>query len=270
MKVPVRKRGRGYIGISQPSYSSLRNYFTPERLRSLIGHSKVIMRFGYTGEIPNVEGALIINSKEGIKNASNKIAMKQIFRDLEIPSPQFHLINGIPEDVSFPLYGKLQYRSRGKGMTYVQNREELNNVIARRTRNASAFAQNNYYFEVKSNFTREYGVHISSAGGIFHAVRKMLREDAEERWFRNSENCTFFLPENPEFSLPSCWTEIEEAGKRYLNHTGLDIGRFDVQVNRDGNRFRFIEVNSSPSIGAEVIFEKYKNEIIKLLIEKQG
>tara|TARA_R110000787_G_scaffold70320_1_gene156395 strand:+ start:10645 stop:11457 length:813 start_codon:yes stop_codon:yes gene_type:complete len=269
IKKPIRKRGLGYIAITQPSYSALRNYFTGSVLRSILGHSRVEMRFGFTGEAPVIPNGITINSVEGIKNAVDKISMKEKFKELEIPSPGFYLIDQVPENVRFPLYGKLQYRSRGNGMVLIQNKEKLEEIIAYRTSDIERFNSNNYYFELKSSYTREYGVHISSSGGIFHAVRKMLKTEADERWFRNSLNCVFYLPENEQFEMPSCWENIEEAGKKYLLNTGLDIGRFDVQVNRDGTRFRFIEVNSSSSIYADIIFEKYKEEITNILISKK-
>jgi type I restriction enzyme S subunit len=42
--------------------------------------------------------------------------------------------------------------------------------------------------EVMLNNSREYRLHVT-ADGCFYACRKMLKADAEERWYKNDSNC---------------------------------------------------------------------------------
>lgn len=252
------------ISTSQPSHRKL----LKEIKREFKTRKKVLIQFGRSKGVDEEGYDLVINTSEGIDTARNKLKMKEKFAELNIPSPTFFRLPLTEEDANnlrYPLYAKRQFRSRGIGMQLLQSKEELDTFLSRHVVNNNYFQRNNYYLEVGCNYTREYGIHVST-DGVFHMVRKMLKADAEKRWFRNSENCVFFLPDNPQFGELLCFDAIQEAAVLYLNSTGLSFGRFDVLVNRTGTNFKFIEVNSAMSVDADGVFGIYKNEILKKLV----
>lgn len=264
MRKPLRRRARGYFGISQPSYTRLTKEFSANRIREITGgHSRVLFRFGYAGDFPvNPQNYIIINSRESVDIAKNKYSTKLILDKLEIPTPRWKLLDDLKyfSDLSYPLYSKLFYGSRGRGMVFINNEEELEDHL----HNTPHFESR--VVEERCNYIREYGIHVSTASGIFHAVRKMLKSDSEDRWFRNSNNCVFYLEDNEHFNKPECWDEIESQLLRFMKDTGLNIGRFDVKVNNSGNLFSVLEVNSAPSLQGDIVYNKYVKEIEKLIL----
>jgi len=265
MHKPLRRRARGYFGITQPSYSKLTRDFPAKKIRQLTGgHSKVLLRFGYSGDFPitDDEGYIFVNSRESINIAKNKSKTKELLKELGIPTPNWAILSDLRDFYSlrFPLYSKTFYGSRGRGMVFIENEEKLKEHYENHDSSIGRI------IEERCNYVREYGIHVSSASGIFHAVRKMLKSEAEDRWFRNSNNCVFYLEDNEHFNKPECWEEIETQLLRFMDKTGLDIGRFDVKVNNSGKLFSVLEVNTSPSIEGEIVYNKYKRELEKIII----
>lgn len=264
MKKPVRRRARGYFGITQPSYSKLAKHFKANVIRRLTGgHSKVLIRFGYSEDFPveNANGYIEINSKEAINICKNKLLTKEVLKELNIPTPKWNLITDDLDDINllYPVYSKTFYGSKGRGMYLIENEDQLKNHIEKYS------SQSNRLLEERCKYVREYGIHVSSKSGIFHAVRKMIKEDSTERWYRNSNNCVFFLEDNENFNKPLCWDELEENLLRFMDKIKLDIGRFDVKVSSSGEKFKVLEVNSAPSLQGEVVFRKYVKELNKVI-----
>lgn len=263
MRKPLRRRARGYFGISQPSYTRLTKEFSANRIREITGgHSRVLIRFGYAGDFPvNPKNYIIINTRQGVDIAKNKYETKLVLDKLEISTPKWALLDDLIDscELSYPLYSKLFYGSRGRGMVFINDEEELEDHLHNTPH------QERRLVEERCNYIREYGIHVSTASGIFHAVRKMLKSDSEDRWFRNSNNCVFYLEDNEHFNKPECWDEMETQLLRFMNEAGLNIGRFDVKVSSSGKSFSVLEVNSSPSLEGEIVYNKYVKELEKLI-----
>jgi len=122
----------------------------------------------------------------------------------------------------------------------------------------------NYIIERYYNYNKEYRLHVSK-DGCFYTNRKMLKTDAEERWFRNDSNSVWIREENPKFEKPRNWGVIVNECVKALNAVGLDLGACDVRVQSKNDRPDFIicEINSAPSFG-EITLTKYQNEIKKI------
>lgn len=207
-----------------------------------------------------------INTIAAINNCTDKIRMKQLFKEAGVQSPEFWLIDdNLPDDLPFPVVAKRQYRSRGAGMRKINNAEELEAFLNERVRGNEYNKQNNYYLERYVNYSREYRIHVSKLGGYFYTCRKMLKEGTNDRWYRNDSNSVWFVEDNPEFNKPDNWNDIVADCQRALNATGMDIAGMDVIVAKDG-RWKIIEINSACSFG-ELTKVAYKDELEKLAIE---
>jgi len=134
---------------------------------------------------------------------------------------------------------------------------------------------NGYYSERFINYNREYRLHCTK-NGCFYACRKMLKTDAEARWFKNDSNCIWYVDTNDGFDRPTNWDKIEAECVKALNAVGLDFGAFDVRVQssknkeevlREDPKFVIIEVNSAPSFG-DITERKYKEIIPQLIMSK--
>lgn len=232
-----------------PSADGLREIIDNQGLRIVYRHGSTTVT-----KIPHYE----INDVLGVMNSSNKLVMKQLFEKAEINSAPFCTdINDIDD---LPVVAKRSYRSRGIGMKFISNVEELE-TFKNEFLNQEYNKKNPYYFEKYVNYTREYRYHVSDFG-CFHMVRKMLKNGADKRWCRNDQNSVWILPTNKLFVLPECHDEIVEHCQKALKAIDLNIGAFDIRVNKTGTKFSIIEVNSAPSLG-NITTELYKKEIEK-------
>lgn len=218
------------------------------------------VRFGWTGDSSANVGQVIINEPDAIRNVSNKYTMKTIFRENNIPSPNFYLLEELPNPVRFPLIAKKRFHSKGRGMVFINNQEELNEFLSKN--------RNNYYYEEFRNYLREYRVHSSALTPCFWALRKMLKRDTppEDRWFRNDSNSVWILEDNPNFNRPATWDYIIETCHKATLALGMDICSYDVLVNRKGDHL-ILEANSASTMG-DMTVDVYKNEIEKLITYK--
>jgi D-alanine-D-alanine ligase-like ATP-grasp enzyme len=224
-------------------------------------------------KIPIVE----INTVEAVRVSSNKLRMKEAFKKAEIFQPEWFTFTSagvINQDdakvdkanLPYPLVMKRIFGSKAIGMKMIQSEEELNKATEE---------PGNYYLEKYYSYVREYRLHCTEKG-CFYSCRKMLKEDAESRWFRNDSNCIWYVETNDGFDRPSNWKEIEQQCVKALKAVGLDFGAFDVRVqsskNKEGGerkspKFVIIEVNSAPSFG-ELTELKYKEVLPELIMSK--
>lgn len=223
----------------------------------------------------------VLNSIEGVKNSSNKLLMKEKFKEEDIFTATWGTIknnklflenNDDHEDADFidleyPIVAKHIYGSRGTGNTLLKSQEELEEFIKNKD-------LSKYIFEKFYNYNREYRLHVSK-NGCFYTCRKMLKQDTPEdkRWFRNDSNSIWILEDNILFDKPVNWDTIVDHSVRALQAVGLDLGAIDVRVqsskDKNGNlrenpEFIILETNSAPSFG-EITTIKYISEIKNLL-----
>lgn len=159
-----------------------------------------------------------INSVQSIKNCSDKLLMKNLFREHNITSPEFITIEvnnenytdvNLNDALIFCVYNadksyshitvdelcdrylsgnkqllaKRSRRSRGIGMKKLSTRNEFITFFNRYILNNTLNLNNPYYLEVFHNYTKEYRVHVSYLGNEdsvhFYTGRKMLRTDTD-------------------------------------------------------------------------------------------
>jgi glutathione synthase/RimK-type ligase-like ATP-grasp enzyme len=231
----------------------------------------------------------VLNSIDSVKISSNKLKMKEAFKELEIPTaswgiikkendkfifiPKYikeednELINSPIEDLKFPIVSKHIYGSRGTGNSLINSLEELNSFLVNKD-------LDKFIFERFYNYSKEYRLHVSK-NGCFYTCRKMLKADTpqDKRWFRNDSNSVWILEENELFDKPLNWDIIVEECVDALDAVGLDLGAIDLKVQSSKNKegdinenplFIILETNSAPSFG-EITTEKYIAEIKNLL-----
>lgn len=211
-----------------------------------------IVRFGSTTPTESIffnKGKVVeINTVEAVKTSSSKLRMKAAFDRAGVHHPEWFTLstrgvedskgNLVPEeDLPYPIVLKRIFGSRGVGMELLTSVEDLHKHIV---------DKKYYYLEKYYSYVREYRLHCT-VSGCFYACRKMLKEGAENRWYRNDSNCV-----------------------KALKGVGLDFGAFDVRVQSSDKilpSFMIIEVNSAPSFG-EVTELKYKEILPKLIMNK--
>lgn len=216
---------------------------------------------------------LEINSIESIKNSSNKLKMKALFKENNIPSPVYFTTPPIDEKV-FPILAKQIYGSKGKGMVKLDTLEDLNNFLKT--------SPKNYYYEQYFSGAREYRIHVTHSE-CFYSCRKLRKKSSEDRWYFNSNNCvwitqykrivdenenflSFSKELNPAFNMPENWNTIVQKSIEAIKSVGLDIGAVDVRMNKKED-FMILETNSAPSFG-DITKLMYINQIPKVVLEK--
>ena len=244
-----------------PSHGILRKELPLFRFRSIV---RLGSETDVQDTVTNGGKRVECNTIEGIRNTSDKVKMKEIFRDNKIKSPDFIVPKSDNEILKwskdkYPIIIKIENHSRGRGMVKVDNEEDMKIWLTKNN-------EHNHIFERYLGFAREYRLHMSQ-NGCFYCFRKMRKQDAKERWFFNSSNCAWMLETNPLFDKPKCWNEIIDECKNALNALKLDIGGFDVRVSKDGKEFTIIEANSACSFG-DITARKYIAEISRIIQEK--
>jgi D-alanine-D-alanine ligase-like ATP-grasp enzyme len=219
-----------------------------------------------------------INTAEACHNSGDKILMKECFDELDVKSaPWCKLDNEIDEgyvdimsikyvlESYFPAIVKHKNSCKGNGIFLINDQDELDSFIAEK-------GTDNYIIEKYYNYSKEYRLHVTK-DGCFYTCRKMLKENAEERWHRHDTNSVWIMEENELFEKPSNWNAIVDECVKALNAVGLDIGACDIKVqseknhDRGGNpEFIILEINSGPSMG-DITLIKYEEQLRKMLVQ---
>ena len=209
-----------------------------------------------------------INTAEACHNSGDKILMKNLFSENDVKTAIWaEMSDGIAKIFpEMPAIIKHKNSCKGQGIFYIENQEALDEFINARVNRSLG----NYIIEKYYNYSKEYRLHVTK-DGCFYTCRKMLKEDAEERWHRHDMNSVWIMEENPLFEKPSNWDLIVDECVESLNAVGLDIGACDIKVqsekgrDRGGNpEFIVMEVNSAASFG-EVTVIKYEEQLRKML-----
>lgn len=259
-----------------PSHAGLRTKLPKLPFRSVI-------RMGSLTELSDdatLNGNRIeLNSKEAIRNSSNKLKMKECFDKENVKTAEWISTNDYTELLNFvnktgyPIVSKHHFGSRGTGNKLLKTEKELSDFFNDPSKN-----MRNYIFEKYYNYNKEYRLHVTKEG-CFYSCRKMLKQDFKDHpnaWQRHDDNCVWILAENENFDKPLNWDSIVEHCVKALNSCNLDFGACDLRVQnnrtsegvlRDTCDFIVVEINSAPSFG-EVTLQKYINELPKILLKK--
>ena len=244
-------------------------------LREIEVPYRVIYRMGsetptnqiFKKKIPVGAKLLEINSPEACHVSGDKILMKLRFQKGRIRTAKWFTVSAGDVDdqrVSYYLNKwdsiiiKHKYSSKGKGIYKINSYEDFLKFKDRiKDQDISNFVFERYY-----SYTREYRIHVTK-DGYFYATRKVLKNDAKDRWHRHADNSVFLNEDNPDFNKPQNWDDITTMCVRALKSLNLDIAAFDVKVAKDG-RFIILESNSAPALG-ELGIQKYKETLIKMI-----
>lgn len=218
-----------------------------------------------------------VNTPEACHNSGNKIAMKTLFTQFGVKSARWrqliHANTPMQDEIGerwniFPAIIKHKNSCKGKGIYLIESSEQLAEFIGSHQNQLAS-----HIIEEYKNFPKEYRLHVTQ-DGCFYTCRKMLKQDAEERWHRHDMNSVWIMEENPLFEKPSNWDEIVGECVKALNAVGLDVGACDIKVQSEKNRrlpivpdFIIMEINSAPSFG-QVTIEKYREELPRIINKK--
>lgn len=233
---------------------------TADMLRKAIptDGKNVILRLGSktpTIQITTKRIDLELNSPEACIVSNNKILMKEKFAEAGVPTAEWAILsqNIVDSWEYYPAIIKHIHSSKGEGIYYIENAEQLKEFAAENVQNLSKHIIEKYY-----TYTREYRLHVTK-DGCFYACRKMLKRDAEVRWHRHDSNCVWIVEDNPEFNKPDNWDDIVNDCVKAMQSVGLDICAIDIKMQGGGNNnpaYIILETNSAPSLG-ELGAEKY-------------
>jgi len=232
------------------------------------GRKRVVFRLGsFTVMPPEYQQ---INTVDACMNSANKKRMKELFIENNVKTAVYCNPSNEEELNVWAVENRLNqnkqliiksYRgSRGRGLYLKNNLEEVKEFF--RERGYGGHIVEKFY-----NYNREYRLHVYK-DGCFYTCRKMLKEDATIRWYRNDSNSVWIKEDNPSFDKPANWDTVVSECVKALNAVGLDIGACDVRIqsSKSGDNPDFIicEINSAPSFGEQTAIE-YKNLLNKLL-----
>lgn len=247
-------------------------------LREIEVPYRVIYRMGsetstnqiFRKRIPMGAKILEINSPEACHVSGDKILMKHRFEKGRVRTAKWFTINkGDHNDERIRHYlgkwdkiiAKHKHSSKGRGIYLITSYDEFLNF--KESIKDNKYKIEDFVFERYYSYTREYRIHVTK-DRYFYATRKVLINNAHDRWHRHANNSVFLNEDNPDFNRPANWDEIVEACIHALKALNLDIAAFDVKVAKDG-KYIILESNSAPALG-ELGIEKY-TEILNEIIE---
>lgn len=250
--------------------------FSCSPLRQIEVPIPVVYRMGSTTPLNKIfkkripKRYLEINSVQACRISGDKYLMKKRFNHARIKSASWFIINRNDHNNQRIRYYlnkwnsiivKRYNSSKGNGIYLIKNIEDYLNF--RKTIKAENYHIEDFIFERYYTYTKEYRIHVTK-DKCFYACRKMLIENAQDRWHRHGNNSVFIYEENPKFDKPKNWDEIVNECINALKALGLDIAAFDVKVSKKGD-FIIMESNSAPALGERGIQEYTK--IIKEWID---
>lgn len=205
-----------------------------------------------------------INSIEGVKFSSDKILMKQQFDDYGVKTAKWYVpgadMSGDIHTPTAPFIIKRKNSSGGDRIYYAENDEQLVQTLREFGSDVTNYIVEHYY-----TFSREYRLHVDKFG-CFCAHRKMLRNDATERWHRHHSNCVWIREDNEMFNKPNNWDDIVNAAQLARRSCHLDICSVDIKVSLTGD-YIVLETNSASALGEETA-AKYIEELKKIAESK--
>ena len=216
-----------------------------------------------------------INTAEACHNSGDKILMKTLFEGEDVKSSEWRPLNNYQHGdwgffcsqssiEPYPAIIKHKNSCKGQGIFYIESLDDLISFTD------SHDNLQNYIIEKYYNYSKEYRLHVTK-DGCFYTCRKMLKEDAEERWHRHDMNSVWIMEENPLFEKPSNWDLIVEESVKAMKSLGLDICSVDMKVQSEKNQdrggnpeFIILECNSGSAMGDTTLI-KYEEQLRKML-----
>jgi glutathione synthase/RimK-type ligase-like ATP-grasp enzyme len=172
-----------------------------------------------------------------ISNVTNKRVMRELFAEHGVPTPRLLNVKGdwgydIPNEVEYPMVGRPDYHSRGRGFWLISNERELVRALrgTRKKRAATHFMQ---FVEAP----REYRCHVFMGKSIRISEKEFFTDEHGKRDYR-----TVRPTGNVRY--------VRKAAKQAVKAVGLDFGAVDILARGDDNDEVFVlEVNAAPGLG---------------------
>lgn len=230
----------------------------------------IVLRLGSTTPLDQIfsprfiNKAKEINTIEGCIISGNKTKMKEAFDQAEVKTARWmNMSKGkfdYADELDFPAIIKHNHSSKGNGIYYIEDEDALTKFCEEHNN------LNDYIIEEYKKYVREYRLHVTK-DGCFYTCRKMLREDAKERWHRHENNSVWILEENELFDKPANWDDIVNECVKAMTACKLHICAVDVKVQsskKQNPEFIILETNSAPALG-DLGIEKYKEQLRKMV-----
>ena len=240
---------------------------------------KVRIRFGSTTEFRSQKD-IEFPTKEAILNTSNKFKMKKLFDAGDVKSPLWmaffpSVISNYVLDPTalrnendigklfttsdgklvprFELIFKELNHSRGEGIMFINNHQDILDVIAN--------GKKGYVEQVISN-NREFRVHVCGENA-FYVDEKIPREESHTAKIKNLANGYKYRNRSISNPYPSA---IKEESIKAVKALSMEFGAVDVAIGVDGE-INVFEVNSAMGLRTKTR-ELYQQQLIELIISK--
>lgn len=242
---------------------------------------------GFGSSTMTRDGALRINTVEAVRKSASKPTCKAIWATNNIP--QVSKFKGLKEFVttstsgrneflvenfesffSYPIVAKKNNGSKGEGMKYIKNYEELVTFL-QSTRELKA-----YHFEEMFEFDQEFRIHVSPwlenqlityqytrksgntsevvtkmrRNGVIFMLQKKLKQDAYDRGVRHTNRAGNYdsVVFTSKFTEQPWMEEAMANAVKAIKVLGLDFGFVDVGYNSHANKYVFFESGSNPEL----------------------
>lgn len=170
-----------------------------------------------------------------ISNVTNKRKMRQLFQEHGVPMPKLvaDIDNVHTEEFSFPIIGRPDRHSKGRGLWLCHNWQDVLKAI-RGTRRKKAATHFMEYIIAP----REYRVHIF--------MGKSIRISEKLFGQRGLTSTGDYITGKPRHNVK----HVRKAAKAAVRAVGLDFGAVDILA--DDNDCYVLEVNAAPGLGGSL------------------
>jgi glutathione synthase/RimK-type ligase-like ATP-grasp enzyme len=176
-----------------------------------------------------------------ISNAVNKRAMRELFSEHGVPSPQLYdeamARCWLESHEGGALIGRPDFHTRCRGFWVIKNLDDLDRALrgTRRKMAATHFIR----YIATTEAPKEFRIHVFKGKSIRISQKKYQDDDRKD-----------YMTVKPDPDLP----------KRYLRHAatsavdalGLDFGTVDLLANDDQTQTWVLEVNCAPGLGGSM------------------
>jgi len=258
-------------------------------LKDIIVPKRTILRLGSTTSTESIarlnhtrpEKYSEINTAKACEISGNKILMKRRFTRGRVTTAPWFVPSGarigdVYHQIEYYLNRwkilimKRKNSSKGKGIYLVKTLDDFKKVYEENIKSIEELK--NYIVEKYFTYSREYRIHVTK-DGYFLANRKMLINEAEDRWHRHANNSVWINEQNEMFDRPSNWDNLVQDCVNALKAVGLDIGAVDVKIQSEHNKkgvknenpkWIILEINSAPALGEDSLI-KYEEKIKEMI-----
>lgn len=262
MFLKIRSRNGSAAALRRQIVTTTRGVY---RCGSLTPNNEIFTR----QELRN--GIIEINTVEASRLSNNKTEMKKRFDQFGVATAAWDTIENVIRKVgadqtdeifALPWIIKHNHSSRGEGIYFINTIEEFQTFIQESNHRRNHIVEHYY------TYTREYRLHVDKFG-CFCANRKMLRNDATERWHRHHSNSVWIREDNELFQRPANWDLIVNEAQKARRALGLDICSVDIKVQGrpDNPLFFILETNSGSALGEQTT-PLYIQEVQRIVREK--